>query len=368
MITDDGIINNMLKKKYIKTVIIMSLITLTALFGLASCSGQSPENDPNTDPAPEEEPVDGEGTYTEDPNAPKEIKSKIITSFSTEFFLATRWKEGEDHYFKFKIGTSEDGDLNLTEAGSGLTCDADEELIKDVQAIIDKYSLASYNGVYENNGSLPPEYHGYGIEATYDSGEKLKFTIMDGIEALWKEEMTDLFARYFSEEGAGDLYPQEISTVNRLNITFKNGDKWYEYGGITVPDSEAIEGETYLLEKTIYDESTEEMVFEKYILFPIEYYDEITNILQKYDIVNKYDFSAFNHAEGDYSSHDLGYYGWGGDPSVDEPDSEEFKLDMYVEYRSGNRLSIETSKESEISGIKPLLDELTEYHDALFDQ
>ena len=180
--------------------------------------------------------------------------------------------------------------------------------------------------------------------------------------------MTDLFARYFSEEGAGDLYPQEISTVNRLNITFKNGDKWYEYGGITVPDSEAIEGETYLLEKTIYDESTEEMVFEKYILFPIEYYDEITNILQKYDIVNKYDFSAFNHAEGDYSSHDLGYYGWGGDPSADEPDSEELKLDMYVEYRSGNRLSIETSKESEISGIKPLLDELTEYHDALFDQ
>ena len=49
-----------------------------------------------------------------------------------------------------------------------------------------------------------------------------------------------------------------------------------------------------------------------------------------------------------------------------EEDREDRKIELYAEFESGNRFSIETRKESEIAGLQPMLDELYEYLASLF--
>ena len=94
---------------------------------------------------------------------------------------------------------------------------------------------------------------------------------------------------------------------------------------------------------------------------------KIAEILDKYDVVRKYEFSRYDRQENNYGNHDAGYFGWGDKTTADgEEDAQDRKVDIYVEFESGKRLNIETSKASEIDAMKPILDELTEYLDSLF--
>ena len=123
--------------------------------------------------------------------------------------------------------------------------------------------------------------------------------------------------------------------------------------------ADAIDGQTYLLEWSVWDDDAQQEITREFIVFPEDYYEKITEILAKYDVVLKYDQSWFEHSDG--------YFGM-GDESLHEgeEDREDRKIELYAEFESGNRFSIETRKESEIAGLQPMLDELYEYFASLF--
>ena len=346
------------------------LVAITvSIVCLSGCGGADKKDITINNYVPvEEEPKDGETTNLTDYDAPKEIKSKDITDFQASFFISTRWRGEEEHEFNFQVKPDENGALTAYETNSGISVTADEELLIKIQEIIDKYDLVSKNGVYEVNYSLPPECQGCEMNVDYASGEAFKFTIINEPYSQWAEAFYDVFAEYFAEKGDESLYPEkETSAVTRFDMRMNEKGVWYDYGGVNVQDEMAINGEKYLLSRDIYDENAQKTISEDYIVFPEGYYEKITEILDKYNVVRKYEFSRYDRQENNYGNHDAGYFGWGDKTTADgEEDAQDRKVDIYVEFGSGKRLNIETSKASEIDAMKPILDELTEYLDSLF--
>lgn len=320
------------------------------------------------EPVEEESVETGGTTNLTDPNAPKVIESKDISEFYTTFYNSNRWRGEEEHRFEFQVKPDENGVLTASETNCGISAPADEDLLKKLQEVIDKYELVSMNGVYEENYSLAPEYHNCKMEVSYTSGEEFKFTIINNPFEEWSEEVYDVFAGWFAEKGDDSLYPdRETSVVTRFDLRMNEKGIWYDYGGVNVQDEMAINGEKYLLSKDIYDENAQKTIEEDYIVFPEGYYEKITEILDKYDVVLKYKFSRFDREENNYGNHDEGYFGWGDKTTADgEEDAEDRKVNIYVEFESGYRLNIETRKPSEIDAMKPLITEITEYIDSLF--
>lgn len=327
--------------------IVALILCASLLSGLFGC-GQKPDG--GTD-----EPVDGGGTYRRDDSAPKVIESKDITDFYASFFIGTRWTGDEDHQFHFSVKPDETGALTAREELSGVSSAADSELLSRLQAVIDKYDLASKNGIYESNMSLPPEFQDCEMLVDYASGEQLKFKILNEPYALWGEEVYDTFADWFGEKGNQSLWPPEDGTkVTRLRLWYMENGVMLEYGGIKVQPENAVNGETFLLHRN-----------DEFILFPEDYYGRVTEILSGYPICRKYDFSRFDHAENNFGNHDKGYFGWGDEPEGEE-DSEDSMVSLHIEYESGRSISIDTRKPSEIEGLMPLIEELIRYHDTLF--
>ncbi len=350
------------KKRMIITVLCVTL----AVFMLCACAlGNSqavlkPQPDPEItggdiieepdDPADGddtdvEEPICGGVTDKTDPDASKSIKSDEITDFYTNFYLAWRWR-GDDrddyrtHQFEFSVKPDGTGKLSASESNSGVSLPADEKLLKALQAVIREDGLESENGVYEVTAGLPPEYWPCELTVSYDSGEKLTFTEDNNPDAEWAEDIYDIFAGWFKENGDDSLYPDKYTAkATRFSL------EYYDHGEIMDFSTalKDVNGNTPVL--------------------PDDYYDRITEIFSKYDMALKYDFSMFNHEELLINNHDLGFYGMSGHkPDYDEPDSEDAFVDIYVEYDDGDRFNIETKKESEIEGMKPMLDEFAEYH------
>ena len=338
---------------------LLAFLTLPVLSGCTNTP--APE-------APEEEPVDGgRTTYLTDPDAPKVIISKDITSYDASFYLATRTtgeEMGEDFHFMI---FEKNGVLTAEEENHDISEPADDELLSSLQEIIDQNDLAALNGLYDVTAGLPPEFQPGGLSVTYASGETLAFTTDNDPYALWSEEVFDVFADWFSKHGNDALIPpKEVSSVTRMDLDIYDDHVYTSYSGIEVDEKDAIDGETYLLSRMIYNEETGETVSD-YILFPEDYYEHITGILASYDLAHKYDFSQYDHFHNSFDLHELGYYGFGDKtPADEEPDSDTMSLELYVEYESGNRCPIVTKKESEINAMKPMIDELTAYLDPLF--
>ena len=103
-------------------------------------------------------------------------------------------------------------------------------------------------------------------------------------------------------------------------------------------------------------------------MFPDDYYEKVGEIVSKYGVYRKYRFSAYSRAEGNYSNHDNGYFGMGTKTDADEEDSADTILEIEIEYKSGERVFIETRKPSELEGVKSMLTELMDYHDSLFGE
>ena len=337
---------------------IMAGILCAFLFsGLFGCRKK-----PADDPSPEV--IDG-GTHTErDPNAPKVIESKELTEFSAFVFLATRWRGDEIRSFDFRVKPDGNGTAAASEEITGISLPADDALLTALAEIIAKYDLASRNGLYDVTYGLPEEYQAYPFRAVYASGETLSFTVNNNPYAAWAEEVYDVFAAWFSARGIDDLEPESDGTpVMRFSLEFSEGGHSIRYTGITVREDKAIDGETHLLGKLV--SGTEEE--EQYRLFPEDYFEKITAVIRSSDLEKNYEFSCYDREAGNMGNHDRGYYGMGALTTADnEPDAEDLRLDMYLEFESGNRINVETKKASEIEGMRPLLDALTEYLDSLF--
>ena len=348
-----------MKRKNGKGVILMAaLLSLLVLFLLTACT---------QDAEPEPEPIDGGTTVHTDANAPKVIESKDITAFSLNCYLSNRWRGDEEHFFSFRIQDI-GGVQTASEEESGASFPADEALLTALQEIVDEYDLAQFNGVYEVTAGLPPECQPRTLRVEYASGEILTFTENNEPVAAWAERVYEVFADWFAANGNDSLRPaKETSLVTRLDLRMRAGSIWTEYGGINVQAEDAIDGQTYLLQQEIYNEEKQETVKEHFILFPEGHYEVLTEILDRHDVVLKYDFSRYDRQACDYGNHDEGYYGFGSKTTADgEEDSEDLYVDLYVEYESGRRMTIETRKASEIEGLQPLLEDLQAYLEPLF--
>ncbi|MBQ1467675.1 MAG: hypothetical protein IIZ27_04290 [Solobacterium sp.] len=313
----------------------------------------------------EQEYTTGGTTNKTDPDAPKVIQSKDITEFQASFFLANRWAGEEEHDFQFQI-QEENGVLTASEKIMNIHAQADEQLLKDLQAVIDKYDLASMNGVYEVTAGLAPECQEREFNVVYASGETLRFTINNEPYARWAEDIYGVFADWFSSQGNDALLPaQETSPVTRIRFVLQEYGIMRSYSGVNVQAENTINGETYLLNGEIYDLKQEKEILDEYRLFPADYFERITEILDDYDIVTKYDFSRYDYEERNYGNHDKGYFGWGDQPAG-EKDSVVLSLTLHLEYESGKRINIDTKKASEIEGMKSVITDLLEYYDSLF--
>ena len=334
------------------------LLSATALFNLFSLFG-----------CRRQEPVSGGNVTHADPDAPKTVKSGELTAFSAELFLSNRWYGDERHEFIFTVSPDQNGTLTASEANSGVSLPADEELLTGLSAIIAEYDLASMNGLYDVTAGLPPEAAAHAFHAAYASGEEISFTVNNQPFSAWGEAVCDLYAAWFEKHGITALYPDpEESTLTRFILDFTENGRRVRYSDVHVPESDAIKGETYLLSKSVETSGLFGRDSDKYILFPGDYYEKLTALIASTDLDRKYIFSTYDRAANNYGNHEKGYFGWGDKTTADnEPDSETLKLSLHLTYESGHRVNIDTKKESEIEAMRPLLETLTAYLDPLFE-
>ena len=295
-----------------------------------------------------DEPIEG-GIITNktDPDAPKEIGSDNIVSFYTNISLPNRWKgdrEGRgSHDFEFEIKEDDSGILTAYEHISCARHPANDELLQSLQKVIRDYNLVSRNGKYSITAGIDPEFGSpCEFSATYDTGEELKFTIDNEPYSEWECDIYDVFAKWFSDNGIDALYPDKYTAkATRFGITvYENGEEKCDFS-------------------TVLKNTDGEYVY----TLPDDYYEKVTKILAKYDLVFRYEYSVYNFSSGVYDNHENGYFGFGDRrPDYSEPDSEDDYVDIYVEYDDGGRFGIETQKKSEIEAMQPMLTELIEYH------
>ena len=140
----------------------------------------------------EEVPISGGTLDLTDPNAPKVIYSKEITSLDATFFVASRQEDGEK-MLHIKIAPDDTGTLIASEDTTNFRWPANEALLTSLQEVIDRYHLAELNGVYRVTAGLAPGYWEGGLSVTYASGETLSFTQNNDPYAEWAEAFYDAF-------------------------------------------------------------------------------------------------------------------------------------------------------------------------------
>ena len=339
--------------------IMAMLLCACMALGLFGCTGKEA---PRTEP----EVIDGGTTDRTDKNAPKKIESGTLTGFHAGMYLGARWNAQEGHFFDFSIKKDDSGVLTASERETGVSLPADDALLDALQRVIEEYDLVSRNGVWSVTAGLPPECQAYGFEAYYDSGEKLTFMTNNEPMARWAEAVCDVFADWFAAHGQTALLPpQETSPVTRLDLRWTEDGVWYSWSGVNVQPENAVDGETYLLCRDVYDPAGTRSEDSVYRLFPEDYYATLGQILLKYDAVTRYEQSYYDYEAGNNGNHDRGYFGFGPGAGGEE-DAEDDGVELYVVFESGNRMSIETKKPSELEALRPMLEELRAYLESLF--
>ena len=328
------------------------LLCALFLFGLGGCAKR---------PAKDPEPKTGETINLIDPDAPKVIKSKEISTLSISFYLATRWDKAENHAFSFEVKPDESGVLTAYESSSGISCLCGGALLESVQAVVDEEDLALQNGVYESNLSLPPEFQGCEVNIGYASGEMLAFTVINDPYALWAEKIYSIFAGFFASNGDESLYPErETSDVSHFVLTLTENGKTTQYGDWNTQDGP-------ILQKIVYQTADNAVLSEESVPIPEGYGTSLSQILDRFSTARSYDFSRYDRQAGSFGNHEAGYYGFGSRTTADnEPDSEDSALEITVRYESDRQMQIETKKQSEIDGIRPMLAELEAYFEDIF--
>ena len=138
-------------------------------------------------------PISGGTVDRTDPNAPKVIHSKEITSFDATFFAASRQVTEDIKMFHLTVKPDDTGKLIASGDVLPFQWPANEALLTALQDVIDRYDLAKKNGVYRVTAGLAPECQEGGLHVTYASGETLSFTENNDPYAPWAEAFYDAF-------------------------------------------------------------------------------------------------------------------------------------------------------------------------------
>ena len=303
-----------------------------------------------------------------DNKAPKVITSKQLCYLRTNFYLSTRETENGGHNFDFEVRQDESGAVTAAEKYHSVSSTAEPSLLERLQAVIDKHRLAHNNGEDRITAGLPPEYQPCTFKALYASGEQLYFRYDNDPFAQWAEEVYTVFAEHFAQNGERSLVAQtEQSQVTHVRFVLHKDGKQYWYSGINVDDDKAINGQTYLLQRQVYDFAAEQTLSRRFILFPQDFYENITAILDRHSLAAKYDLSRYDRQHRDFGNHSRGYFGFGEKPEGDDPDIESESIALHVKYESGKTVTVSTAKRGEIDGMQPLVTDLLHYLDPLFE-
>ena len=147
-----------------------------------------------------EAPLCGGVTDRTDRTAPKVIKSKEITAFSTSFLLRdeTSPHEAIEHW-SFTVKKEASGRIAI-EAGNGTTVQADDALLAELQQVIDRFDLAALNGTDRLIAGLPPVFGPCRMSVDYASGERLYFQRNSRPEEGWPRAILEIFLRTFGRK------------------------------------------------------------------------------------------------------------------------------------------------------------------------
>ena len=147
-----------------------------------------------------EAPLCGGVTDRTDRTAPKVIKSKEITAFSTSFLLRDETSPHEDiEHWSFTVKKDDSGRIAI-EAGNGATVQADDALLAELQQVIDRFDLAALNGTDRLIAGLPPVFGPCRMSVDYASGERLYFQRNSRPQEGWPRAMLDIFLNAFDKK------------------------------------------------------------------------------------------------------------------------------------------------------------------------
>lgn len=316
---------------------------------------------------PHSEHLCGGTTDNSDRSAPKVITSKQLCYLRTNFYLSTRETENGGHNFDFEVRQDESGAVTAAEKHHSVSSTAEPSLLERLQAVIDKYRLAYNNGEDRITAGLPPEYQPCTFKALYASGEKIYFRCNNEPYSQWAEEIYTIITDHFALSGERSLLrKKEDSQMIRFMLRMRKNAIFTRYSDVNVPQEDAINGETLLLGRDVYNAREKKSICDDLIPFPPDYFAHLMHIIDKYDVVDKYRNSVYDHKAHNLGNHSRGYFGFGIKPEGDDPDLENESVTLHIKYESGTILNISTSKRGEIDGMQPLVTELLQYLDSLF--
>ncbi len=187
-----------------------------------------------------------------DTDAPKNIRSSDLVSFSASFYVNDDYAYGGSWYaYSLK---EEDGKLMLEESRAyRISTEADASLLMEVQKIIEKHQLAKLNGIDRHTYGLPDQFQPCYLSAVYATGEKLYFSFNNEPEAGWAKDLKKLFNRVFSEAGYTETKEDENNyVIDHFSLEFQQDLITYRYGMIM------MENDLTYFFRNVYDRAASE--------------------------------------------------------------------------------------------------------------
>ena len=222
-------------------------------------------------------PMPGQGGQINSPsNAPKTIHSSVITEFSTNFFVYDKEDRSLSGHYYFTL-KPENGKLILKE---DYKFQVQEEVTPDVfdkiQRIIRENNLVASNGIHDVKQGLPAEFQPCHLEAVYDSGEVLNFTMNSIPYAPWAQELEYTLRMELAKRGHKEcLAPSSATNITNFRIEFLKGDLSYSYGMIN--DNRHIE-------RCIYNTSKDDVESEIIIEVDERFYADLNEYIISHNL------------------------------------------------------------------------------------
>lgn len=288
-------------------------------------------------------------------NAPKEIKSENITSFSCHFFLYGDYdSDGDDSYY-FDVEKNDEGKLILTESRHDVNCEVDWELMKGIREIIRKYDLVKKNGTDRHTSGLPTEFQPNSFEAVYDSGEKLYFSTNNDPDGEWEREILKLMRTELHDRG---IYvfdpPTGVTDITRCEVLFAEGDTFYRFNELGVP----LPG----VSKSFEDLATNGYAEDEYATrIELEIWDRSKKgggLLLFGDPDQKY-YDGLSDILADVNMKEFDNYDY--DPSGFDYNNAPQYYQLYIEYEYGNRISGFSEDSELVEKLRPTVEKMVEF-------
>lgn len=251
-------------------------------------------------------------------NAPKEIMSNNLVSFSCKFFLYGSVTGESDSGYGISAKKDNDGKLILTEEGHKASCETDEAFLRGIQEIIIKNNLVSINGINKHTSGLPVMFQPCYFDAVYDSGEKLHFSINNNPESEWGRDIYKLTRQEFKKQGIDAFNPpSDVGKITKFILTYTEGDIYHHFAEIEVPVAGVKKSIMELAEEG-YKEGESEMKIQNLVWNRVtnerstntgtlcdEYYEGLDKIISEVDLN---DFAGISGAPYSFNYKDTPEY------------------------------------------------------------